>query len=302
MTTTNDDLATALARLPRDVRSGIKTLSPEEQRAYLESLDRMADMETKGETFLPKMADPEAPYGRRRDGSPKAKPGRRPAANPGQRTQERSERFRREDLDLEEILASLPEGDEPITFANYPGDPETPELAPQVPTPVDREAAEREAYERELADALEKAGRTTTGREIVSREFTGQRRVELEDPDDPLAIATVETCTYRVTADDQEYHLEQLIGDTWQSVSRAYDLTFLAFHLAFRRVVVDFADTIKGVPRYRPDRQRYMSRMFKPEPPPATPEERAQRDSEIRAEMGRRRRARGSAPYVGSWM
>jgi hypothetical protein len=309
----NDDLAAAIAKLPREVRAGLATLSREEQAAYLASLDRMADMETKGETFLPQMADPEAPYGRRRDGTPKARPGRKPAPNPGARTKERPERTQTSQIDLEALLAELPDGDEPIPVpADYPrpgAAPEVTELAPQVPTAADdREAAEREAYELELAEALEKAGRTSTGREIVSREFTGQRRVEPEDPDDPLAIATVETRTYRVTADDQQYHLEQLmpvpggIGSSWHTVRSCYDLTGLAFHFAFYRVVVDFAAAIQGVPRYRPDRQRYMDGMWKPEPAPATPEARAQRDSEIRAEMARQRRAGPSAPFVGSWM
>jgi hypothetical protein len=291
---THDDLAAALAALPPDVRAGLMTLTLDEQRAYLRSLDRIADMEAKGATFVPDMQSPDAPYGLKKDGTPKRRPGRPPAANPGARTKERPERVMRE-IDLEEILADLPEVDEEITFTNYPDRLNEP--APAV-SAAELEAAEKAAYEAELAQALERAGKTSSGREVVTREFTGQRRVDPEDPDDPLAVATIEELRYRVTADDTQWYLEQLVGNTWSAVSSGYDLTGLALHWAVNRVVVsNFGDLIVGLPRLRPARERYVETMWTTERPKSV-EEREKVRSDMRSEM---RRQRGARPDQGSY-
>jgi hypothetical protein len=58
--------------LPRDAHAEVLKMGPEDQDAYLQSLDRVAGMAERGEDFVP------APYGRRKDGTPRKKSGRRP--------------------------------------------------------------------------------------------------------------------------------------------------------------------------------------------------------------------------------
>jgi hypothetical protein len=258
------DLAARLAALPRDVQAGLRTLPVDQQREYLDSLDRLSDMEASGSTFVPTMQSPEdPPYGLRKDGKPKARPGRKAAQHPGARTAQRPARFRRDDG--ADLLADLPfTGDDASDDINYRAaylgetPPATPTASPKAPTAAEREAAEREEYQKELEAALEAAGRTHSGRDIVTPVFTGLRRVEPVDPDDKLAVAHVEELQFRVTADDRQYSLEQLSpdGKAWQTVSSSLDKDGLAMHFAVHQIVVEgFGSLVVDLPRYRPKRQ-----------------------------------------------
>jgi hypothetical protein len=307
-TTDNADLAARIAQLPRDVQAGVLTLEPEQQIAYLQSLDKMADLEARGETFTPDMS---APYGLKSDGTPKAKPGRKAAANPGQRTAARPDPVIRDMPDLDALLAGV-DDDEPVIYGRDPGSPASPPPPPPIEAREDAERAEREAQLKAMLAAQGVAGVTATGREIVSEEFIGQKRIDPEDPDDPLAVPTIETIKYRVTADNKQWFLEEFVNDRWQDTFSAVDVTGLSFHFAFRQIVAPgLSDAIRGLPRHRPARQRYLDSlqtkgsdyMVK-----LTPEQRRERQKEIEASLQRQREGnrvrsagRGSSegPQVG---
>jgi hypothetical protein len=305
----SDDLAERLKTLPKEVQAGLRTLPVDQQREYLDSLDRLEGMAEKGQTFVPEMSPADAPYGYTKSGKPKAKPGKKPAEHPGARTKERPERFCVEDPGWEQFLAELPYDDDTDDYAsisysaNYGSTTPTPEAPPRRPTEAEREVAEREKYQAELAAALEAAGRTTTGRDVLTPQFTRQKRIDPIDPDDPLAVATVETRTYRVTGDDREYHLEQLSADdtAWQTVSSSYGVDGLALHWAVNQIVVEnFGELILGLPRHRPKHQERVDRLTTPAPR-LSPEEREKARSDLRAEMARQHAARRDTT-TGSWL
>lgn len=300
-----------LAALPQDVRQAVEAMEPEEQDAYLASLDRVDQMAEAGKTIAPPKhggyssaqsrarskfrpdADQEAPWGWKADGTPRAKPGRKPSQAPGQRTKEKMERVTKE-LDLaylEEILGEYEdEDDEPIVLGQYDHG------APAEQTPAtsleEREAAEQAEQEAALKEALERAGMSPSGRAIVSPEFTGQRRVEPDDPTDPLALPTIEERRYRVTADDVQYALEELVDGSWKEVSSGYDVTGLSFHFAFHRIKAPgFSEAIRGLPRYRPKRQAYLDSLQPKDAPKLTPAEREAHVREVREAMIKQRRS-----------
>jgi hypothetical protein len=308
----DDAVAEAIAKLPRDVRAGLDTLSPEDQRAYLDSLKA-------GKTIEPPRRDPAAPWGRRRDGQPKARPGRK-ATRPGARTLERPERFKRDDVDMDQLLAELPDDDDspipiPEGYPSHHGDPhgepaatneerQDPHTADAASNAADA-ASNADAYAEELRAALESGGIALSGREVVSsREVMGKRRIDVPE-DDPLAIPTVEEVgPYRVTAGDTDWFLEQLVDDQWQVVSQSLDVSGLACYFSRRSIVIEgFGEAIKGLPRYRSRHQARLDKYALPPKPMSVEDKRRAREG-LASEMAAQRRRHDASGDRGkhSWI
>jgi hypothetical protein len=94
-----------IAALPPEVAAAVRQMSPSEQDQYLASLDKVDAMQAAGETFEPDLSD--ARWGTKADGTPRKKPGRRPATNPGQRS---AAKMTRDGIGptLEDYLAQIP--------------------------------------------------------------------------------------------------------------------------------------------------------------------------------------------------
>jgi hypothetical protein len=217
-TTDNPDLAARIAQLPRDVRAGLATLSETEQRAYIQSLDKVSEMEARGETFTPGTP---APYGVTKSGKPKAKPGRKPAQAPGARTAERPEPVLRE-MDLETI-AEHPEDhpDVPVQFGRTDA-PAAEQQATKAPSAEERERAERAEQEAQLAATLERSGAIAS--DVLAGPFDAIQLRPEGDPDD-LANYTVEKvpCQLRMTDTGRAYQLEvRFEGQAWEPVGGSH--------------------------------------------------------------------------------
>jgi hypothetical protein len=226
-----------LSTLPPEVREALASMSDEDRDNYLQSLDKTDAMIKSGETFTP---DVPAPYGFRKDGQPKDKPGRRPAANAGQRT---AAKMARDGIgqSLEEFvvqhaeqLEDHPEDDPDVpvkfgyeTYAGQIDENGNPIIRPDgAPTPTAAEraeaerAAERAEQEAALAEALARHSLSN-----VTGPFPAVRLISQGDPDD-LANYTVDRrdCELRLRDVGKAYRLEMryLPDGPWETVGDAY--------------------------------------------------------------------------------
>jgi hypothetical protein len=208
-----------IAALPAEVAEAVRAMPPTEADQYLASLDKVADMQASGATFTPDLT---------KSDQPKKKPGRKPAANPGQRT---AAPMTRDGIgeSLEEFSARLPDlledcpeddPDVPVQFGydvyegqlNEHGNPIVRSDDAPKPTAAEREAAERAAERAEqeeyVAAALARLGLSSSN--VVAGPFAAVQLVTVGDPDVDLANYRIDRrdCELRLIDTGRGYRLE----------------------------------------------------------------------------------------------
>jgi hypothetical protein len=196
--------AEQLKALPPDVRAAVEQMSVEDQISYLQSLDKVADMAAKGETWTPGTP---APYGVTKDGKVRQKPGPKPQP-PGARTKERPEPFVR-DLDLEAIIGNF-DDDEPVVLYGYRGDDDGDDDGTSGSPPVT--AAELEAAERAEQQAYVDAALARLGINSSNVVVGPVAAVQLKPVGDPTDLVNYRVdrldCELRLLDTGRGYRLE----------------------------------------------------------------------------------------------
>jgi hypothetical protein len=294
--------AEQLEALPPDVRAGVLTLDPDQQDQYLASLAEVERKEAAGEVFTPDMP---APYGRKSDGSPRAKPGPKPQS-PGARTKARPDfSIGCKEMDLEAILDDF-DDDEPVVLYGYRGDDDEPSgPASLVPTPK-LTAAEREAQEKAEQQAYVDAALARLGLNSSGVVVGPVAAVQLKPVGDPTDLVNYRVdrldCELRLLETGRGYRLEfrylpppeagshgawETIGDTYHPDGSAASMA----RMNIRPVDWDaFGLAIAAVPSPHPAVADKLDRGPR-DARPMTADERRKHNEEIKSAMQAQRQA-----------